>query len=127
MTNHVHLIVGAGGNAKLSDIIRDLKSFTSRKIRIAINENVVESRKDWLLWMLGKAGEYNKNNIDWQLWQQHSHPIELSNQTIMRQRLDYLHNNPVRAGYVSQPEYWLWSSAYDYAGSKGLLDVIFLY
>lgn len=76
--------------------------------------------------MFGKAGEYNNNNKDWQLWQQHSHPIELNNAAITKQKIDYLHDNPVTAGYVSKPQHWLWSSAYDYTGGKGMLDIIFI-
>lgn len=126
MTSHVHLIIGSDGKNKLQDIIRDLKSYTSRSIRKAIEEHTGESRKEWLLWVFGKFGLYNSNNIDWQLWQQHSHPIELSNATITKQRLHYLHENPVVAGFVSQADHWIWSSAYDYAGGKGMIDLIFI-
>ena len=126
MTNHVHLIIGSDQSNELQNIIRDLKSFTSRHIRKAIEQHAAESRKEWLLWMFGKAGEYNANNKDWQLWQQHSHPIELNTPAITKQKIDYLHQNPVAAGYVFEPQHWLWSSAYDYAGGKGILDIIFI-
>ena len=126
MTSHMHLIIGSDGRNKIEDIIRDFKSYTSRHIRKAIEEHSGESRKEWLLWMFGKAGQYNSNNNDWQLWQQHSHPIELSNVDIAKQRLRYLHDNPVTAGFVAQADHWTWSSAYDYAGGKGLVDIIFI-
>lgn len=44
-------------------------------------------------------------------------------QRVMDQKLDYLHNNPVAAGWVDEPEQYLYSSARDYAGIKGLLDI----
>jgi putative transposase len=126
MTNHVHLIVGSDGINRLEFIIRDLKSYTSRQIRLCMKEHPAESRKEWMLWFFTRAGIYNSNNIDWQLWQQHSHPIELSNGTMAKQRLDYLHNNPVKAGFVFEPQHWKWSSAYDYCGGKGLIEVMFI-
>jgi putative transposase len=126
MTSHVHLIIGSAGQNKIEDIIRDLKAYTSRHIRLAIEENTSESRREWMLWMFGNVGRYNSNNKDWQLWQQHNHPVELSNAAITKQRLNYLHMNPVEAGFVTQPDHWRWSSAYDYAGGKGEVDVVFI-
>ena len=127
MTSHVHLIIGTDGKNKLEDIIRDLKSYTSRHIRLEIEKHPQESRREWMLWMFGNAGKHNTNNKDWQLWQQHSHPIELNNPMISKQRLNYLHMNPVQAGFVTEAEHWKWSSAHDYAGGKGgLIDVIFM-
>ena len=42
------------------------------------------------------------------------------------QRLDYIHNNPVKAGIVYEPEHYIYSSAADYCGRKGLLDIVIL-
>lgn len=115
MTSHIHLILSAKEGHRLSDIIRDFKSFTSSQLRKAIKENNSESRKEWLIWMFERAGKKNKRNSDFQLWQQHNHPIELSTNEMMDQRLDYIHDNPVEAGFVDDPTAWLWSScaAYD--------------
>jgi putative transposase len=127
MTSHVHLIIRSKGENKLEDIIRDLKSYTSRHIRKEIASNPVESRREWILWMFMKAGKDNIRNNDFQFWQQHNHPIELSTNEMMEQRLEYIHNNPVAAGFVEAPEYWEWSSAKDYFGiGKGRLDLIFI-
>ncbi len=79
-----------------------------------------------MIWMFERAGKYNPNNKDWQLWQQDSHPIELYDRKIMEQKLDYVHSNPVEAGFVSSPTDWVFSSARDYAGEKGLIDIILL-
>ena len=127
MTSHVHLIIGTDGTMELSGIVRDLKAFTSRSIRKLIEEHPGEIRRDWLLWMLGNAGKYNPANDDWQLWQHHSHPIELSETERAKQRLHYLHDNPVAAGFVPEPDHWRWSSAHDYCGGKGPVDIVFLY
>ena len=122
MTSHVHLIIGTHGN-KMEDILRDLKSFTSRKLRLAIEENSGESRREWMLRMMYDTGFDNSNNRGFQLWQQHNHPIELSTNEMMDQRLHYTHYNPVEAGIVDVPEAYLYSSARDYAGEPGLLKI----
>ncbi len=41
----------------------------------------------------------------------------------MRQKVNYIHENPVKRGYVELPEHWRYSSARNYAGQGGLLDV----
>jgi len=56
MTNHVHLIIGSESKS-LSDIMRDLKKFTSYSITKAISESTNESRKEWMLWMFERAGK----------------------------------------------------------------------
>ena len=77
-----------------------------------------------MLGMMERAGKKNSNNRDFQFWQQHNHPIELSDNRMMDQKLDYLHQNPVEAGFAARPEDYPYSSAIDYAGGTGLLDII---
>jgi putative transposase len=77
-----------------------------------------------MLWMMERAGKKNSQNIDFQLWRQDNHPIELYDNKILNQKLDYIHNNPVAAGFVEKPEDYLYSSARDYAGMPGMIDVI---
>ena len=125
MTNHVHMIIGSRKD-KPEDIVRDMKSYTSRKLRECILEHPKESRKEWMLWMMERAGKKNSNNNDFQFWQQHNKPIELYDNKIKTQKLNYIHNNPVKAGIVYNPEDYVYSSAIDYAGSKGLIDIILL-
>lgn len=126
MTNHIHLIIGTDGTKNLEDIMRDLKSHTSRTIREVLEQHPAESRKQWMKWMFTSAGNNKSNNYDWQFWQQHNHPIELSTGDMITQRLNYLHDNPVRAGFFAEQQHWLWGSAYDYQGGKGLIDVVFI-
>jgi putative transposase len=125
MTNHVHLIVGTNGE-EIQFILRDFKSFTSRMLRKAITENPQESRKEWIVWMMEREGRKNSNNNDWQLWQQNNKPIELYTYKVMKQKLDYIHQNPVEAGFVFNAGEWLYSSATDYAGHKGYLDIFLI-
>ncbi|MEZ4911819.1 MAG: hypothetical protein R2774_13275 [Saprospiraceae bacterium] len=69
------------------------------------------------------AGQNKANNKDFQFWQQDNHPIELFSPSVTFQKIDYVHNNPVVAGIVSEADHYLHSSARDYLGKKGVLDV----
>jgi putative transposase len=125
MPNHVHLIIGTQG-VPIQDIMRDLKSYTSRALRKEISNNPTESRRSWLLAAFTCKGLNNKSNNDWQLWQKGSHPVQLCDNTMIDQRLAYLHNNPVKGGWISRPEDYVWSSARDYSGVRGILDIYFI-
>ncbi len=76
--------------------------------------------------MMERAGKKNSNNTNFQLWQQYNQPIELFNNKMAHQKLDYMHYNPVEAGFVLKQEDWLYSNAVDYNGGKGLLEISFL-
>ncbi len=122
MSSHLHLIIGSK-SSKQEDILRDFKRHTAIELIKAIGKNPQESRKDWLLWMFQKSAESNSNNTKNQFWQQNNHPIEISRQSLMIQKLNYIHNNPVKAGIVSKPEYYNNSSAIDYSDGKGLIEI----
>ena len=77
-----------------------------------------------MLEMMENAGKENRQNISFQLWRQDNHPIELFDLKILNQKLNYLHHNLVVAGIVDKPEDSLYSSARDYYGKKGLIDVL---
>ena len=115
MSSHVHLIIGTS-DYPMQDILRDFKSYISRRLREEVGNNPTESRKEWIIWMMERAGKLNGNNKNWQLWQQRNQPIELSSNEMLDQRLNYLHMNPVASGFVNEPEYWKYSSAIDYSG-----------
>jgi len=123
MTNHVHLIAGTEGLNKIEDIIRDFKKHTSKEIIKSIESNMQESRREWMLWMFKNAGKRNSNNTHYQFWIQDNHPIELSSNEMMDQKLNYIHDNPVQAGFVNEAENYLYSSARDYCGIRGLIKV----
>ena len=123
MTSHVHMIIGTQGD-KLENIMRDMKKHTPVALREAIKQHPGESRKEWMLWMMERAGKNNSQNANFQLWQQDNHPIELFDHRILHQKLDYIHYNPVVAGIVEKPEDYLYSSARDYCGLPGLIDII---
>lgn len=110
----------------MPDIIRDLKKHTAKTILRAIAENPQESRRDWMLWLFERAGKRNSNNSQYQFWQQHNHPIELNSNFLLNQKLQYIHQNPVEAGFVHEPKTYPYSSATDYAGTKGFVNILLL-
>lgn len=123
MPSHVHMIASATEGFMLSDILRDLKKFSSKKIIEAILDHPKESRRYWMLWLFKQAGERNPNNVHYQFWQQDNHPVGLNTNEMLDQRLNYLHNNPVTAGFVHEPQHYAYSSAADYCDMPGLLKV----
>ena len=128
MTNHVHLLISLRPNpvVTLSDVMRDMKKFTAMHIIKSIRENPQESRKDWIMYLLANEGKRNSNNKNFQFWRQDNHPIRITDDAHYSQTLAYIHNNPVNVGFVNDPNAYIWSSAVDYAGKKGLLPIVFL-
>lgn len=122
MSNHMHIIASAQPPAKLSDIIRDYKKFTSKKLTELI-QTLPESRREWMLHKFAHTAKYTGRAENYKLWQDGSHAVCVDDATMFRQRLDYIHNNPVRQQIVSQPSDYIYSSAYDYAGMKGLVNI----
>jgi REP element-mobilizing transposase RayT len=121
MTNHLHLIIqGAQGN--LSGIIRDFKKFTSVKILDAIKEEP-ESRREWLLHRFAWNAAQRTANSHFQLWTHSNHAEELFSHPFFLQKLNYLHQNPVRAGWVEKEEDWCYSSAGVFYGKTNLLPL----
>ena len=97
------MIIGAEGN-KPENIMRDMKRYTSEKLKEAIVKHPGESRNEWILVMMQRAGKENCHNSEFQLWQQDNHPIQLPTFKIAHQKLDYTHYNPVVSGIVEKPE-----------------------
>lgn len=124
MPSHIHLIVGTT-KEPLSSILRDFKKFTSREIIKEIHR-INESRKEWLLRAFEKAGEKLRRISHYKVWQDGNHPIELESNKFLEQKVDYIHNNPVAAEIVDEAENYLYSSARDYVGRKGLLEVVLI-
>ena len=122
MPSHLHLVFRAKENNP-GVLLKEFKTFTSKQVQKAIAGNSLESRKEWMLWMMERAGAKNSNVKYRQFWQQHNHPIELWSPEVTDQKIDYTHQNPVVAGFVLEPHHWKYSSAIDYSGGKGLLDI----
>jgi len=116
LENHLHTVAQA---EDLPSIWNGFKSYTARKIISLLEANEAEA----LLQRMRLSLKAHRNDREHQFWQEGSHPQVIENEVVLRQKLDYIHNNPVKRGYVDQPEHWRWSSARNYAGEAGLLEV----
>ena len=125
MSNHLHIVISAKDESiGLSAIVRDMKKYLSKSIIRWVLNSRRESRKDWIEVVLMYHAKYNTNNKTYQLWQQHNKPMELWYPKIARQKIDYIHINPVKANIVDKPEDYLYSSARNYLGRDDyLIDV----
>jgi REP element-mobilizing transposase RayT len=119
MTNHVHLAIRSKGKEPLQNILRDFKGYSSKQLIKAIEENPRESRKEFLL-----REFWNESKGGYRLWRGDNKPIEIYSNEVIDQKVNYIHQNPVEAGLVFRPEDYVYSSAMDYAGEKGMLDVV---
>jgi putative transposase len=87
-----------------------LKSFTAKELIKSITENIKESRKELLLHQFKYFGSYNKN-VEMQFWNHDNHPFYLYRDLMIQQKQDYIHQNPVKAGFVDEAQNWRLSSA----------------
>jgi REP element-mobilizing transposase RayT len=107
LDNHFHAIV-SGPN--LAETRRDLKKFTARQI---LDQLKLEGRQ-WLLNQLAYFCTAHKRESGYQVWQEGVHPQSITSDEMMLQKLEYLHNNPVKRGFVASPEHWVYSSAHEW-------------
>jgi REP element-mobilizing transposase RayT len=122
MSNHVHLIARSA-TADLSGTVRDFKKYTSKQIIQEI-EKSAESRKEWMLRLFAHAAKRQNKKGDYQVWTHENHAEELFSNLFIQQKVEYLHNNPVKAGIVDSPEEYKYSSAGVYADKEGLLEIL---
>lgn len=122
MSNHVHLIFRSIKGQRPELLLGDFKRFTSKAIVEAIKNNPNENRRELLLELFKKAGEKSSNVKNFQFWRHDNHPIELWSNKVIDQKINYIHNNPVKAGIIIRPEDYEYSSAIDYCGGKGKLE-----
>jgi putative transposase len=122
MTNHIHLLVNTEPNFKLEDTIRDFKRHTSKTI-INLILTEPESRREWLLSLFGIAAVESCKDQKIKFWQTGNHAIEIYSEKFVWEKINYIHNNPVRSKFVSKPEDWLYSSATNYADMESVLEI----
>lgn len=122
MSNHLHLVCRARENYRISDIIRDFKKFTAKTI-LEIIKTEPESRRDWMLYRFEFAGKFDNRILKYRFWQDTNHAIQLDSNEIIDQKINYIHENPVWAMIVGKPDDYLYSSARDYSGEKGVVNI----
>jgi len=121
MSNHVHLIANSGAG-RLSNTVGDIKKYSSKKILETIR-TFPESRREWLLNRFSYRASQHLRNKRYQVWTHENHAIYLYSPEFITEKLEYLHQNPVRSGIVINPEDYLYSSARNYAELDSVLDI----
>ena len=122
MTNHMHLVCSIEPPCRMSDFLRDFKHFTAKAVLDDI-QLLPESRRDWMLYRFEFAGKFDNRIEKYRFWQDKSHPIELTSTEMIEQRINYIHENPVRTGLVASAEEYLYSSARNYAGLSTVVEI----
>lgn len=116
LENHLHLV------AQSNDLARDItrfKSYTARQLIQYLDQHKVSQ----ILEQLAFYKKAHKDDRAYQFWQKGIHPEWIQNDEMMRQKISYIHDNPVKRGYVDLPEHWRYSSARNYLEQDGLLPV----
>ena len=123
MTNHLHLIVNTNEPFELKDTIRDFKKFTTKAI---LNQILTEpeSRREWMLEAFAKNAKTSAKHKNYKLWQTGNHAIEVYSPNFLWDKINYIHNNPVKDGFVQNPEDWNYSSASNYVNGTGILETV---
>ncbi|OHD88380.1 transposase [Sulfuricurvum sp. RIFCSPLOWO2_12_FULL_43_24] len=116
LENHLHMVVQSDD---LGESIKKFKSFTAKKIINLLQTHNVQTILDQLAFYK-KA---HKAQSDYQLWQEGFAPKLIQSDAMMVERINYIHLNPVKRGYVDEAKYWRYSSARDYDGIDGLIGV----
>ena len=125
MSSHIHLLCKATNGFILSDVIRDFKKFTSKKIIQTIIDEP-ESRREWMLDYFEKACAHLKREQHYKIWQDGYHAEIVESNWFIKQKLNYIHNNPVKDKIVLLAEDYFFSSARNYARLDNDLEVILL-
>ncbi|MDZ7717056.1 MAG: transposase [Balneolaceae bacterium] len=116
MEDHIHFI--ASGN-DLAEKIRLFKSYTARKVI----DYLKGQKEDEVLQKFRKNTTYNVGKSEFQLWQKGFHPKQIIGDTMMVQKIDYIHKNPVEAGYINEEEDWSYSSIHNYLDQKAPITI----
>ena len=124
MTHHLHLLVKTPEGYGPAYFERDFKKYTTPEILKAIDVEM-DLRKDWMIQRFEDYAKSLKRIEKLHLWQNCSSPlhIDCSQPDLLVSRIEHIHENPVRERVVDLPEAYLYSSARDYIGGKGLVKV----
>ena len=116
LENHFHLVASS---SDISKSMQKFKSFTTKEILQLLQTKGVKT----ILEQLAFYKKAHKTTTQYQLWQEGIQPKLIENEEMMINKIEYIHNNPVKRGYVEKAEHWRYSSARDYASKEGLLEV----
>jgi len=116
LENHLHLI------AQSDDIRKSMqkfKAFTAYELlKLLQKQNATTLLKQFAF-----HKKAHKIKSTYQIWEEGFHPKLIISEKMMLEKINYIHQNPVKRGYIEEAEHWRYSSARDYQGIKGLLEV----
>ncbi|MDQ7063580.1 MAG: transposase [candidate division KSB1 bacterium] len=104
LDNHFHLVCQA---PELSQTFQSLKRHTAKQIITQLKSD----NKKWALNLFAYYKKRHKKGSEYQVWQEGFHPQLINSEDMLTQKIEYIHYNPVKRGYVEKPEHWLHSSA----------------
>ncbi len=116
LENHLHMIVQS------DDLPTTMKHFKRHTARQIINLLKVQNIHT-ILDQFKFYKRAHKSKTTYQVWQEGYQPILMKNDKIMIDTIKYIHHNPVKRGYVAEDIHWLHSSARDYGGLNGSVNV----
>ena len=116
LENHMHCILQA---PDLQQQVHDFKAFTAKEILRYLEDNKAHK----ILEHLAFFKKSHKTDSKYQFWEEGSHPQRIQGEEMLRQKLDYIHSNPVKRGYVDDAIHWRYSSARNYHGHDGLIPI----
>lgn len=124
MSSHLHLVLRTKDAAAPAYFERDFKKSTTPALLKTI-EMEMDLRRDWMLQRFEEYSRSLRRLEKFHLWQNCSSPLRIDHEQprLLMDRINHIHENPVREAIVDQPEAYLFSSARDYAGIRGLVDV----
>jgi putative transposase len=122
MSSHMHMVCKVNEPGNLSDVVRDFKKFTSKEF-IKMMDEIGESRKEWLLKRFSFEAQRIGRAKNYKIWKDDNHAIEIGEYIEIEQKVNYIHENPVKAMIVENAEDYIFSSASDYADKIGLVKI----
>jgi len=117
MPEHLHLLILPYGNHSVSDFVRDFKKYTAKRMLECLKARNAER----LLWFFSYRKHIKSINS---VWEEGFVSLPIYTEKIFDIKLNYLHFNPVKKGYVKHPKDYLYSSYSEYyLRKKGPLSI----
>ncbi len=116
LENHLHLVASSND---ISKTIKKFKSYTAKELLKLLQERNVKTILD----QLSFYKKAHKTHTTYQVWQEGFAPKLIQSEKMMKEKIEYIHNNPVKRGYIDKPHHWRYSSARDYMGIDGLIEI----
>jgi REP element-mobilizing transposase RayT len=116
LENHLHMLLSSDD---LHKSMQSFKQYTAKQLLELLKKENATTLLDQLAFYK-KAHHKEKS---YQVWEEGCQPKLIQGEAMMKIKIDYIHQNPVKRGYVDEAKYWRYSSARDYDGISGLIEI----